>query len=342
MKKHITILLSTLLLMAMTISLYSFMEMDRGSIAINPRPTSHEITSICRFLEGLYIDFGDGTGCLRESPNVEKDRCYTNTNFITLAVLRMCNSSIVPRIEAFLDKYDNQYGGRFEVMLLHDIPYPPRAVQRLELDKKTVNNETITIYADIPSNTTLPDWDRYADMLMLAALQLLKNGDIEKAREYIEEVKKIWSGRGFVDKAYNATGVYDTYKLSLYYFISKAIGEKDDIAIWIENNIHRFIKNGGVITNYDNDLNPAGDPNIETTAVTAIALYTNYSNAFQLYKKKQTLPSIDIAIPVAICTTIVAILVIIILIYKKKQNNEHYSQSRAGRQQFQYIVYLYK
>ncbi|ADM28673.1 hypothetical protein Igag_1879 [Ignisphaera aggregans DSM 17230] len=319
MKKHIIILLSTLLLTSIAILLYSYIDRDRGSIAINPQPTSHEIISICRFLEGLYIDFGDGTGCLRESPNIERDRCYTNTNSIALAILKMCNSSIVPKIEAFLNEYNHEYGGRFEVMLLHDIPYPPRAVERLTLDKKTVDNETITIYADIPSNTTLPDWNRYADMLMLAALQLLKNGDIEKARGYIEEVKKMWSGKGFADKAYNATDIYDTYKLSLYYFISKTMGEKDDIAIWIENNIHRFIKNGGVITSYDNDLNLVGDPNIETTAVTAIALYTNYPNAFQLYTKKQALPPIDIAIPVAICTTVIAILAIIILIYKKKQ-----------------------
>jgi len=199
MEKHIIILLSTLLLIAMATSLYSYIDRDRSSIAINPQSTSYEIISICRFLESLYIDFGDGIGCLRESPNVERDRCYTNTNFIALAVLKMCNSSIVPNIEAFLNKYNHRYGGRFEIMLLHDIPFPPRAVQRLKLDTKVIGNETITIYADIPSNPTLSDWDRYADMLMLAALQLLKNGDVEKAREYIEEVKKMWSGKGFAD-----------------------------------------------------------------------------------------------------------------------------------------------
>jgi len=113
-------------------------------------------------------------------------------------------------------------------------------------------------------------------------------------------------------KAYNATHVYDTYKLSLYYFISKAMGEKDDIAIWIENNIHRLIENGGVVTNYDNDLNPVGDPNIETTAVTAIALYTNYPNILQLHTKKQeNIPSINIVLPIAICIAIILLTITI-------------------------------
>jgi len=241
------------------------------------------LSDMCRFLESLYIDFGDGTGCLRESPNVEKDRCYTNTNSIALAVLRMCNSSIVPRIEAFLNKYNHEYGGRFEVMFLHDIPYPPRVVKRLTLDTKTVDNETITIYADIPSDTIFENWNKYADLSMLVALHYLLNQDFTNAWRARGFAQSMWTGRGFGDLAYISINQYDVYKLSLYYFLMRALRHRDSIVEWIEKNIDRFISNGGVITNYDDSLTPIGDPNVETTSVTALAFYSDYPERFPLY-----------------------------------------------------------
>lgn len=126
---------------------------------------------MCFFLESLFVDFGDGTGCLRESPNVEKDRCYLNTNFIALEVLRMCNSAKVSAIEAFLSRYDSKLyddGNRLRILLFKDIQLPPQSINRQLLGSKTTpTGETIYIYVDVMSGEERPDWFNYADALEL-------------------------------------------------------------------------------------------------------------------------------------------------------------------------------
>jgi len=245
------------------------------------------LQDMCRFLESLFVEFGDGTGCLRESPNIEKDRCYLNTNFIALEVLRMCNSSIVPNIEAFLSQYDKTLyddKNRFRILLFKNIPLPPQNVTKQSLGSKTATTgDTINIYVDFLSGSVVSDWLDYADQVILAALQELKNEDFEWAWRYRGYAQRMWSGKGFGDIAYYQSSRYDTYKLSLYYYLMLALRYRDDIVAWIEDNIDAFISNGGVITNYDNTLTPIGDPNVETTAITALAFFSDYPNRFPLY-----------------------------------------------------------
>lgn len=242
------------------------------------------LEEMCFFLESLFVDFGDGTGCLRESPKVEVNVCYLNTNWLALEVLRMCGSKVVPMVEAFLLRYNATLydsGNRFRILLFKDISIPPHAVSRLLLGSRmATTGEAIYIYADVVSGAVLPDWLDYADLVMLASLQELKNGNLEQAQKYRERVKEMWLGTGFGDAAYNSSGLFETYKLSLYYFLMKALGQRDEVVEWIENNIDRFVVNGGVVTHYDTNLTPRGDPNVETTVITALAFFSNYPEKF--------------------------------------------------------------
>ena len=248
---------------------------------------STSLQDMCSFLESLFVDFGDGTGCLRESPNVEKDRCYLNTNFIALEVLKMCNSAKVSAIEAFLSQYDSVLyddKNRLRILLYKDIPLPPQSVTRQSLGSKTtINNETIYIYVDVLSGNVFEEWLDYADHIILVALQELKNENFEWAWRYRGYAQRMWVQIGFADKPYYNSGLFETYKLSLYYYLMRTLRYRDDIVAWIENNIDKFINNGGVITHYDNNLTPQGDPNVESTTITALAFYSDYPDRFPLY-----------------------------------------------------------
>lgn len=259
-------------------------------VSFDAEVNDSRMQDMCRFLESLVVDFGDGTACLRESPSIEKDRCYLNTNYLALEVLRLCNSSVVPKLESFLAQYDNVLyddKNRLRILLFKDIPLPPRSVVRVFLGIKTsITGEIISIYADILSDNVFSDWQYYADQLMLASLQELKNGNYECAWKYRNRAEKMWEDIGFEDKVYHDIGLYETYKLSLYYFLMRALGHRDHIAVWIENNIDKFISNGGVVTHYDNSFTPHGDPNIETTVITVLAFYSDYPSKFLLHTGK--------------------------------------------------------
>lgn len=242
---------------------------------------------MCSFLETLFVEFPGNMGCLRESPQAEKDRCYLNTNFIALEVLKLCNSSLVAPIQNLLNQYDSTLWdgkNRLRILLLKSIPLPPRKVTRVLLDTKTsTSNETIKIYVDYMVNDIEADWYNYADLIVLSALEKLRRNDFSGAASDRDLATRLWVGKGFGDKVYLETGLFETYKLSLYYFLARARRNIDYIAQWIESNIDSFIVSGGVITHYNNNLIPTGDPNVESTAITALAFHSTYPVMFPVF-----------------------------------------------------------
>ncbi len=239
------------------------------------------LNEMCSFLESLYIELVPGMGCLPESPRIEANVCYTNTNYVAYHALQLCGSKLVTPISNFLEKYGYKSGGRFEVFWLEPIPYPPRPVKTFVLDRVKVNDKVVVIKADVPSGEPLPDWYMYADLLMLAALEMLRRGNRTRAISYRGHVLSMWDGRGFADKVYVKTRLYEMYKLSLYYFLARALRTKDEICKLIPGIVEKMTTvNGGIVTHYTNSFKPVGDPNVETTSITILALYSNYPDMF--------------------------------------------------------------
>ena len=235
---------------------------------------------LCYFLESLYIELETGMGCLRESPKVESNVCYTNTNYLALQALKLCGSSLVKPIRRFLKKYDHERSGRFEVLWLEPIPYPPHYVKTITLNCVETSRECIEVKASLPGGF-LPDWSDYADLLMLAALEKLRRGDKSRAIALRNRVLSMWDGKGFADKVYMKGKLYETYKLSLYYFLARALKLEDGVYRKIPKIIGKMVsREGGIRTHYDVDLKPGGDPNVETTSVTILAFYSSYPEGF--------------------------------------------------------------
>ena len=238
------------------------------------------LNSLCSFLESLYVELEPGMGCLKESPRIESGVCYTNTNYLALHALHVCGSRLTGPLTRFIERFDIERNGRFEALWLEPIPYPPRAVKTILLERVEAAREAIEIRADAPSGVPLPDWYEYADLLVLAILEGLRRGS-GAVHGCVDRVVSLWDGRGFADKAYRETGLYETYKLSLYYFLARVLQVEDTITRKVQVLIRRLLSGeGGIVTHYDADVRRHGDPNVETTSITILAFYNSYPEAF--------------------------------------------------------------
>ncbi len=261
-----------------------------GRILNNPHPLpdserdeEHRMYSwsLCGFLESLYRGLGRGVGCLVESPVAERDRCYVNTNLLGAHALRVCSSPLAGRVEAFAKRYRGLRFCRYRVLWRERIPYPPPTAKRVRLGAlRSTNGEQLLVLADT-CGPVLPDWTSYADLLVLGALERLRQHSYSAAWRLHQRLLGMWSGTGFRDKAYTATGLYESYKLALYYFLARALHEDNHVTDWIRANICKLVRrDGGVVTHYDDALRRHGDANLETTALTILALYSNYPDRF--------------------------------------------------------------
>ena len=78
------------------------------------------------FLESLYRGLGNGVGCLVDSPRVERDRCYVNTNLLGARALRVCGSGLAARVEAFAARFRGLRLCRYRVLWREPTLYAPR------------------------------------------------------------------------------------------------------------------------------------------------------------------------------------------------------------------------
>jgi len=243
------------------------------------------LTEIVNFLNSLFVDFGDGTGALRESPSIEATTIYTNTNYIALPLLELGNSPHVDKIKAFLQQYDHEHYNRADLLIEPwNGKLPLTTNEQIVLDTITIDTTTYTIKAEQPTTTPFPDPLNFADITIYTALIYLWNRDFSNALRYREYAQRMWDGRGFRDEAFKQNGLYDTYKLGLYYFLMRALRMEDHITAWIEEHIDDFKhETGGYITHYDGDLTPHGDPNVETSVIVGLAFLTDYPIRFPMY-----------------------------------------------------------
>ena len=105
--------------------------------------------SMCGFLESLYRGLGSGVGCLVESPGIERDRCYVNTNLLGARALRVCGSSLAARVEAFAARFRGLRFCRYRVLWREPIPYQPRDAGRVRLGvMRSINGEQLLVLTD--------------------------------------------------------------------------------------------------------------------------------------------------------------------------------------------------
>lgn len=246
---------------------------------------------ICNLLNALRVNFSQTESCLRESPITEKYNCWLNTNYLAVHVLKMCNNvELANNVMNFLSHYDSYYwdtGNGYRILWLQNRPWP-RQINKLFFGVLTdANGDKISILADYLGSELLHDFYNYADQLEYGSLIALYNRDFKNARSYLMTVRKMWNGVGFIDASNQGINQYETYKVSLYYYLARAMNFRDEITKWFEDNVDQLIwnQNGikGITTVYtvkNGIITPLGDPNVETNSITALALFSDYPLRF--------------------------------------------------------------
>jgi hypothetical protein len=83
------------------------------------------------------------------------------------------------------------------------------------------------IKTETVENTNAQGIQGYADLLCYASLMEWRKQNYSGAQSYYDTFKEMWnpSTNGFEDVVFNITHKYETYKLALFYLLSKTIGE---------------------------------------------------------------------------------------------------------------------
>lgn len=276
-----------------------------------PQPIS--IGSICEFIISLFVDLGS-SGCCRESPVTEANKCYLSSNLLAEYVLRrLCNrSDIADKIKAFLASYPIDFYDYHQIVLGYSISPPFFALQAERID--TIGD--IEVYRLVRTTTEIKDYERYANLLAYESLYHIMNRDFNKAIATLVKLEGLFNGYGFADAYYQAHGHYETYKVALAVFIYKIMN-----TIYPERFKEQLEKYTAVLysvspftTLYKGPYQGVGDLNLETASLTAIALFSDLHTIFipspTFIESRPTSPAI-----IDIISTIVKISIAVALAY---------------------------
>jgi len=223
--------------------------------------TSERIMRGEQFLEGL---FDPSLGLLPEYPGHQTYWLY-HDNYLAANLLEKSHPDISRRIRASISGFGVYGSGKIEIVFGEVLnPLPFRGYELIKVatvGDKVVGTERVT-------EGVAKGWRRYADLLLLASMA--QSG--RAARKDFFAAEDMWNGAGFLDVVARHTGVFATYKLSLYLIAARrlripSIPEVLPCLCAMQNS------EGGWITDYKNNpTSPVGFANVETTCLALLAL----------------------------------------------------------------------
>jgi hypothetical protein len=229
------------------------------------------------------VMFVPSVGLDKEAPLVANNTVWLNDNFIAYTVLSKLDSSRAETIREELDSYG--FKGNGEVELFNNTTVEPF---------RTANNYTVatignyTIKEEVLNGSLMPDFAQYADLAFLWSDNLLLQGNITGALDYFNIGMSMWNGTGFLDKAFNSSQGFDTYKVGLALWMAKQLNQTLSGALYSVTNyfsasdyakMEKIVwtmqdpTNGGIYTGYTSAFGTAGsDTNVETTSICLLYL----------------------------------------------------------------------
>jgi hypothetical protein len=115
-------------------------------------------------------------------------------------------------------------------------------------------------------------WESYADLLLLSAVARAAEEPVA-ARRDLDRALAMWDGKGLLDPAVTAHGIYATYKLALLLVAAQRLGAELPMRGAVLARLRELQSpHGGWITDYLPDGSPRGLANVETTCLVLLAL----------------------------------------------------------------------
>jgi hypothetical protein len=297
--------------MKLVFSLLLLATLLSSSIPVSVGSFSYE-ENVMRGVDFLISQYNPGLRLCREAPKVAPNTYWLlSDNLLAQYALKDYYPNVSSAIMDELKRRGYAEDGHYDALIGKPIPVPNKKMMTLIIEE----TENYTIKADVRNEAEyFIDWAQYADRLLLHALSLVWKGDTEQANKYFNYAKKLWDGKGLKDppQAWSTqAGLYETYKLPMLLLVSKVLNEPLPFRQELEQVLWSLQReDGGIITHYNmTTLEPVGDANTETTAITVIA-YT--------YKKGEGL-NVTLIIGVMVLITIAIGLVIYIRVKKKKR-----------------------
>ncbi|MGA2876077.1 MAG: hypothetical protein ABSE82_11140, partial [Nitrososphaerales archaeon] len=132
------------------------------------------------------------------------------------------------------------------------------------------NIDGATIGITLNNGTTALSPNNYADIAFLEALYYNGLGQRGAAVSLFDIGASMYDGIGLKDVAFN--GTYQTYKLALYIYAAKVLGENYASSAEV-NLLDMKASNGGFYSGYNSNYSAAGTfTNVETTSLAVLAL----------------------------------------------------------------------
>ncbi|MEM4832652.1 MAG: hypothetical protein QW809_03040 [Sulfolobales archaeon] len=246
---------------------------------------------VLMFLRSQYIE---EAGLLRAAVRAYPDNMtiyVANDNVLAARALYVLGDMDISR--RILTKLNSEYGGgfnsRIEVLFGVDIPDMFYTVKYEYIGEVS----GYVILYEKPGDQTIENWYEYADLVVYRALNRLLRGFRPHAELLFLNLTRMWNGYGFRDKAYEAVGVYSTYKCALFIYLHRALeAAGSDVVedyVYVKNKCLEIIalaqdpETGGIRTDYrvvNDKIITEGDVNVETTSIVVLALYSDYPLLF--------------------------------------------------------------
>ncbi len=234
--------------------------------AVDAKGLADPVEAVARGRQFLVDLFDPGIGLLPEFRGSDVFWLY-HDNYLAAKVLDKSHPEVAQKILKAIHSFGIKESGKIEIVFGEaKRPLPFRHYQLVEVRRvggKVVKTEIVT-------EKEMNGWEGYADLLLLAALA---EEDAPKAKQHFQQALQMWDGKGFKDRAAQASNEYATYKLALALIAAHKLKERPvAIAPILERLLAQQAKDGGWITDYDKTGKPVGVANVETTSLAILAV----------------------------------------------------------------------
>ena len=175
-------------------------------------------------------------------------------------------------VQHTLTKYHITGNDFIEVAWGEAIPWPPKHFEDPGTLVETIGDARImSIRHDGPGY--FYDWSAYSNLACMAVVNEYNQSYMESARRLYTIEMSTFDGQGFPDQAFYARdGVYETLGIAWCVYAGALLGMPNQRLIDVL--VAQQGENGGFHTHYRADAPRLADPNVETTAMALLALYT--------------------------------------------------------------------